>query len=236
MTDAPIEALTLDPVLLPSTVVARALRIVREDEDALRALGDVPIPDALANAVLKRRVEFAAGRRCVREALAVCDPSRANDAIGVGTQREPIWPAGIVGAIAHTRGYVAAAVARSESMRGVGLDVERWMDANAPGRIGSKIVAAEESRALVAQTGWPAQEVLTVAFSAKESVYKCLFPEVQRYFGFHDAWVERIDAARGTFEVRLVTTLTEGLRTGLVLEGRFSRMADVVFTALALSR
>ena len=88
--------------------------------------------------------------------------------------------------------------------------------------------------ALTGATGWPASEVLTVVFSAKETVYKCLYPEVGRYFGFHDARVEVIDPARDVFVVRLLVTLTSSLRAGLALEGAFERRADVVITGLAV--
>ncbi|MEI8254672.1 MAG: 4'-phosphopantetheinyl transferase superfamily protein [Deltaproteobacteria bacterium] len=228
-----MEPLNLEPTLFPGSVVAHALRLSAPTAAMLDRFHGVVVPEALAGAVLKRRVEFAAGRFCAREALRVCEPSLGGVHVGIGENREPRWPAGVVGAISHTTGYVAAAVARSEHVGGLGLDLERWMDSDAPERIGSMIVVDDELERLGAQTGWTESEVLTLVFSAKESVYKCLYPEVLRYFGFHCARVETIDLARGAFVARLTERLTDGLPAGLRLEGRFERREEVVVTALA---
>ncbi len=46
----------------------------------------------------------------------------------VGSDRLPVWPAGFIGSITHTRrnsgGYCAAAVARSDEFLALGIDVE----------------------------------------------------------------------------------------------------------------
>ncbi len=227
-----MEPLILEPTLFPAGVFAHALRLSTPTAATLDRFGGVVVPPALAGAVLKRRVEFAAGRFCAREALRVCEPARGDETVGIGENREPCWPVGVVGAISHTAGYAAAAVARSEHVGGVGLDIERWMDAGAPARIRSMIVVDDELEALEAQTGWSPSELLTLVFSAKESVYKCLYPEVLRYFGFHCACIERVDAARGVFAVRLTEQLADRLPAGMQLEGRFHRRDDVVITAL----
>lgn len=225
-----MEPLTLDAALFPDGVFVRALRLDASDE----VPAGIAIPELLANAVAKRRVEFAAGRLCARDALRLCAPAVADEVVAIGAQREPCWPAEIVGAIAHTNGYAAAAVARTSQMRGVGLDIERWMDAHSPSRIGAKIAHDDELQGLVAQTRWPPSEVLTLVFSAKESLYKCLYPEVRRYFGFLDAWVARIEPESGLVALRLTASLTPMLPAGRLFEARFERRADVVVTAIAL--
>lgn len=225
-----MEPLTLDAALFPAGVFVRALRL----DASAEVPREIEIPELLANAVPKRRIEFAAGRLCAREALRLCEPAVAEQVVAIGAHREPCWPAGVVGTIAHTGGYAAAAVARTSQMRGLGLDIERWMDALAPSRIGSKIVQDDELRGLVAQTEWTSAEVLTVVFSVKESLYKCLYPEVQRYFGFLDAWVEHIEPERGAIALRLTASLTAMLPVGRVFEARFERRDDVVVTAIAV--
>ncbi len=220
--------------LFPDSVTVHALHLDAPSDAHLTAFEGIALPERLSTAVLKRRVEFLAGRYCARAALRVHAPEVAEHAISSGEHREPLWPRGIVGAISHTHGYAAVAVARAGALRGVGLDVERWVKPEAPATIGSHIARPGELEALVTQSGWTAPEALTLAFSAKESIYKCLFPEVRRYFGFHDAAVERVDAERGTFVARLTVTLTGALPMGLALEGRFERRHDVLVTALTL--
>jgi len=115
--------------------------------------------------------------------------------------------------------------------------VEQWLDDDAPTRLGSDLASAGELDALITQTGWPAARLLTVLFSAKESIYKCLFPDVRAYFGFEAAWLERVepaDDAEGRFVARLTGPLGPDLPAGLVLSGRFACLDDVVVTTLVL--
>ena len=222
--------------LFPSSVSTHVVHLDAPSEADLTLLvqSRLALPERLETAVLKRRVEFLAGRHCAREAMRARAPESAEHLIARGENREPLWTNGIVGAISHTHGYAAAAVARTNALRGVGLDIERWVKPTAPETIGAHIAREGELDALVGQTAWSAPVALTLLFSAKESLYKCLYPEVQRFFGFHDATIARIDAQRGTFVARLEVTLTDALRAGLTLEGRFERREDVIVTALTL--
>lgn len=226
--------LTFAADLFPSCVTVHALHLDAPSDADLAAFDDLVLPERLTNAVLKRRVEFLAGRYCARAAMRVRAPEVAELEVPSGESREPLWPVGIVGAVSHTSGYAAVAVARAGDLRGVGLDVERWVKPTAPETIGSHIARDGELDALVAQTAWTLPEALTLVFSAKESVYKCLYPEVQRFFGFHDATIESVDVARGTFVARLEAALTDALPAGFTLEGRFERRDDVIATALTL--
>src|SRR5277367_2552834 len=72
----------------------------------------ISLPRELDRAVRARRTEFLAGRACARSALRKLADGRADDAIPIGPDRAPVWPAGIVGAITHAHGFAAAAVAR----------------------------------------------------------------------------------------------------------------------------
>jgi len=76
----------------------------------------------LARAVPQRIQEFAAGRLCARRLLAefgVLDfPVKAAE------DRQPLWPASLVGSITHTVGFCAAVVAERRHLRAVGIDCE----------------------------------------------------------------------------------------------------------------
>src|SRR5512134_460449 len=76
----------------------------------------------VARAVDKRRREFAKGRACARAALArlgcVAGP------LLTGSEREPLWPDGVVGSVTHTDSYCAVAVVRSAACAGLGIDAE----------------------------------------------------------------------------------------------------------------
>jgi enterobactin synthetase component D / holo-[acyl-carrier protein] synthase len=102
--------------LVPAGVVAEAFEDVPGEPVFL---GE---EDLVANAVESRRREFVTARRCAREALAKL--GHAPTPIRSGPQREPLWPAGLVGSITHTSGFRAAAVAPRSVLSSVGIDTE----------------------------------------------------------------------------------------------------------------
>src|ERR1700730_18709662 len=60
----------------------------------------------VARAVPKRIAEFAAGRACARAALA--EFGVREFALRAAPDRQPLWPEGFIGSIAHTAGLRAA--------------------------------------------------------------------------------------------------------------------------------
>jgi enterobactin synthetase component D len=195
----------------------------------------IVLPASLAQAVRKRQAEFLAGRHCAREAIRVIAPEYARSPIiGIGRNREPIWPPGIVGTITHTSRYASVAVARSSDAAGLGLDVERLIAADVAARLRDHIAAPEELAALALATGWSMPLLLTVVFSAKETLFKCLYPQVGHYFDFRDAAVTAIDDTLCRMSVCLLVTLTAELPAGHQLHGRFERNEATVSTAMVL--
>ncbi len=168
--------------------------------EAAPAAWDAPMhPDeerAVTRAVPTRRREFRAGRWCARAALTRLGVT--DFAIVRGPNREPVWPAGIVGSITHCPGYCAAAVARSDRLAGIGIDAEanRLLDPS----IADIVCTPDE---LVSLPALPGTEPWLVAFSAKEAAFKLWFPLTGRMLSHHDVSV-RLDPEAGTFTARLV--------------------------------
>ena len=75
---------------------------------------------------------------------------------------------------------------------------------------------------------------LTVLFSVKESVFKALHGIVGRYFDYHAATVDRLEAGSRGFEVQLAHGLGDSLHEGTRLAGRFLIEAPLVHTGLML--
>lgn len=177
----------------------------------------------------KRRREFALGRACARRALArlgIHDFALRNDA-----DRAPIWPEGVVGSLTHCRGLCAAAVARRGALLGLGLDAEP-LRALTP-RLLERICTVRERAHLAAlpnagPDGWG-----IVAFSAKESFYKCYYPLARSFLGFHDVDLT-IDAAAGRFRVRLLRKDAPAAGDARTFQGRFLVDASHVVSAVAL--
>ncbi|WP_099817883.1 4'-phosphopantetheinyl transferase superfamily protein [Serratia sp. OPWLW2] len=185
------------------------------------------LPDHLARAVPKRRAEYLAGRVLVRQLLAPL--GFADFTLARGEDRAPQWPPGIAGALSHNSHTALCAVHPERGLGGVGLDVETLLSVARAEELWSAIVSPAERETLLGET-LPFNELLTLTFSAKESLFKALYPQVRRYFDFLDARMVAVDAQRQTFELALLTTLTPHCCAGRRFAGRFWREGDDVTT------
>ncbi|OGT70599.1 MAG: hypothetical protein A3H44_09485 [Gammaproteobacteria bacterium RIFCSPLOWO2_02_FULL_57_10] len=78
---------------------------------------------------------------------------------------------------------------------------------------------------------------LTLVFSAKESLFKCLFPLVNRFFDFHAAVITPLSSGStgdGEFRFELLEDLDGEFRTGYRGHGRYAILATHVHTAVIL--
>jgi 4'-phosphopantetheinyl transferase EntD len=134
----------------------------------------------VARAMEKRRREFIAGRSCAR--LALRRLGAASAAIGVGSFREPLFPAGISGSITHTREYCAAAVVRTGPVLSIGIDAEfnQPLDRS----VADLVLTPDELRAIDAFKDGCYADALV--FSIKEAFFKAVFPFLRQYLKFSD--------------------------------------------------
>ena len=229
------DAHLIDNDLAGGTIISSILPPHVVTAEALGDLSPAALwPDeaiAVEQAVEKRRREFAAGRELARAALAgLGHPPRA---ILTGTDREPIWPAGIVGTITHCAGYCAAAVARDDLVAALGIDAEP----NARLSAGAlDVVTRPEEREWIESQPATSHCWGRLLFSAKESVFKAWFPLTRRRLDFAGARVV-FDSSAGTFRASLVDErLTLDGRAVEGFEGRFLVRGDYVLTAICVAR
>ncbi|MEM1232192.1 MAG: 4'-phosphopantetheinyl transferase superfamily protein [Pseudomonadota bacterium] len=134
---------------------------------------------AVARAVPNRQHEFASGRLFARLAMGALGVR--DQPVLAGAHREPLWPAEIVGAISHSKGEAWAAVARrDQGVQGVGIDLEHL--GRLQPQLYERLFTAAECRHI--EREGPA--LATSLFSAKEAVYKAVFPHGQRFIGFQE--------------------------------------------------
>lgn len=76
--------------------------------------------------------------------------------------------------------------------------------------------------------------ILSIVFSAKESVYKCLAPITGTFFDFATVHAEVLDLATGRLRLRVVAPVGPGVPVGLLLDARFCVEQEHVFSAVAL--
>jgi 4'-phosphopantetheinyl transferase EntD len=116
---------------------------------------------------------------------------------------------------------------------GVGLDVETLIPAARAEELQRAIVSEAESAQLRTHSQ-PFNHLLTLAFSAKESLFKALYPQVRCYFDFLDARLVTLDTQRQTFELELLKTLTPQCHAGRRFNGRYWQQGDDVTTFICL--
>src|SRR5918911_5685786 len=161
-------------------------------------------------ALEQRRTYFALGRAAARDALA--ELGLPEVVIGRGPAGEPLWPDGIVGAISHAGDAAVAVVGRNTDYAGLGVDVEEL--ARGPSARAARLVCRPS------EMEWADVEAgtrrLTMLFSAKEAVFKAMFPMSRVWLGFADAelaWV----AERCGFDARLLKSAGPGYPAGSVV-------------------
>jgi 4'-phosphopantetheinyl transferase EntD len=178
----------------------------------------------VASAVEKRRLEFSRGRQCARAALrrlGVADAPLLS-----GSQREPLWPTGVVGSITHTTGLCLAAVAWQSSYLGVGIDIEPA--APLERAIAERIATEGELHALKSLAPLLAARLI---FSAKEAFYKCQFPLTRQFLGFFDVSIAL--EPQGEFAVELLTDAGPLIR-GRGFRGNWRQRGGFLFTSVQM--
>jgi enterobactin synthetase component D len=196
------------------------------------AFAAATLPASLVAATPRRRAEFLAGRHAARLAVAALAGSSHHADVGIGRSGEPLWPTGLIGAITHSAGYAACAVASADRLGGIGLDAETLIAAERVPELAPIICRPGELRALTAARS--AATLLTLIFSAKESLFKGLFPVVGNYFDLQDAEVSEVDFASGRFRIALNRPLTRLFAAGWSTPGTFALDGTRVHSGVAI--
>ena len=163
----------------------------------------LPHHAALARTGKKRQTEHLAGRIAAVHALRVFGEKAVP---GIGEQRQPLWPAGLYGSISHCGKTAVAVVSRTPT----GIDIERVFDDTLAASLAQEI-ATDSELAVLRHSSPGFTLALTLAFSAKESLYKAFslnHPELQH---FHQATVISVDEQQVRLNIAALT-LTVSVR------------------------
>lgn len=143
----------------------------------------------------KRLREFSHGRDCAHQALEML--GYPNCPVPVDEHRAPVWPDTVVGSISHAGDAAAAVAAHKSEYRGLGIDLEP----NEPleESLLKMICRPEELQLLDRRTD--KLHFARIIFSAKETVYKCVWPTIGRFVDFQEVEVQ-IDVESRSFHAR----------------------------------
>lgn len=156
------------------------------------------LPESLKNVALTRKHHYIAGRYCAIQAaknLGFSLPVFPN-----AETREPIWPQGFIGSISHSKSIAISCIAEAQSFESIGIDAEEMIKTTTGENIASTIASVEELNYL--------KELnfdfgLTLLFSAKEALYKALYPLGRKFIDFKEATLSKVDLSSMSFELRL---------------------------------
>jgi enterobactin synthetase component D len=188
-------------------------------------------PNRQASPVQSRQEQHVASRLCAARVLL--EAGAADTAVGRTYDGRPAWPHGFVGSLTHTTTFVAAAAAPAVAQRSIGLDSERIVGEQESSAIAGVCCSRRELRSLEA---WPFDRcsALTLLFSSKEALFKCVHPIGREFFDFVDAEVAGVDAARRTIRILLCRSLGRDFAYGDVFEGRYAFAFGHVHTCFEL--
>ncbi|AZP71103.1 4'-phosphopantetheinyl transferase superfamily protein [Pseudomonas poae] len=228
----PLDAHWPLPTALPGTVF-----LSTRFDPALLTEGDfqrtaVPPPASIQRSVAKRQAEFLAGRLCARAALQQLDHLDLIPAIG--EDRAPVWPGHISGSITHSTGHAAAIVGHKAQWRGLGMDLENVLSLERAERLAGEILTADEMQRMALIPREQMALLVTLTFSAKESLFKALYPLVQKRFYFEHAEVVEWSES-GVVRLRLLTDLSSEWRDGTELVGQFAVADGQLLSLVAIS-
>ncbi|MBQ4813179.1 4'-phosphopantetheinyl transferase superfamily protein [Pseudoalteromonas luteoviolacea] len=194
-------------------------------QDTDFAFFNQPLPSKLQRAVAKRKAEYLAGRVCAANAMASLGIT--NFELRNGENRAPIWPEKIRGAITHSKGIAMAMVTDAEHVLGIGIDIEHYMADKQELELQGQILREDESE-VFAQLGQRHDRPLTLVFSAKESIYKALYGQVQNFFGFDAARL--VSCSDNTLCFALTSSLHETLPQGFEITVYYQCANNMVLT------
>lgn len=167
---------------------------------------DIPCPQNIARAAFRRKADYLAGRAIALAAMTALNVFPAP--ITTAPSRAPIWPDGLAGSISHARGRCACLLSL-DTGHGYGVDTEAIAQGKSLSAILSETLTAKD-RVTITQGPLPPATNATLAFSAKEALFKALYARVGHHFGFDAA-----ELATAPSENHLTLTLTTDLAPDL---------------------
>ena len=171
----------------------------------------------------KKKVQFRLGRAAARLAFRDLDYEHSAPILQ-GTAGEPLWPDGFTGSITHCDPWTVAVVAASSNHLAIGIDLESVRRVQVIDI--SDIICCDAELRWV-RGGSDFYTRLATIFSAKEALYKAVYPFCRRYIDFKE--VEFSCPVDGLFYAEFVTCSAEGLfPQGLVVHSR--QQGDLVFS------
>lgn len=228
--------MTIECISLAAGRVVLSWQEYESSADALLSAGERALIAGTANE--SRRIQFALGRGAARKAISFLGGD-ASESVLADDKGMPLWPKGLVGSISHCYRYspeqerlnpvAVAAVGLVSELRSVGIDIESTDRPLRPNT--HKAIAFGPERDWVQHRDMNSRTIALL--SAKECLYKLLFPLTRTYFGMKEAllsWSEGESQFQAILQRDLNTEFTKGWKTDL----RISRQQQLCLALAAI--
>ena len=173
----------------------------------------------------KRLIEWASGRRAAHLTLRRLGfdnpPPVLREAAG-----EPLWPDGIGGSISHCYPWSIAVAAKCSARLTIGIDLESLVRM---ARVDISRVACRKAELEWVSAEDDFQGRVGMIFSAKEAVYKALYPLCRRYIDFEEvelSWLRE----ESRFDVDILAPFAASFVPSLMCKVYCRRQANFVFS------
>jgi enterobactin synthetase component D len=197
------------------------------DEDAAFWHGE--LPSQIQSAGQQRRREYTTGRlllHALSERLGVSSSfPMATDSDGL-----PILPPGLVGSLSHTSKYAFALVLPA-ALGNCGCDIETILSDTLLHDTEPEILTARDRQALKITAGALSPNLAaTLVFSAKESIYKGVFPVLRSFLDYTAFELEFMDQDLLRFRVNPNHPMAAKLPETATVYYHVDAVRDVVIT------
>lgn len=182
----------------------------------------VTLPAGFDRMLSKRRCEYLAGRLCAIRALR---DAGINSQVGRAKSGRPLWPDGYAGSISHTGNFAIACVVRSDTPCRVGIDMEIVMSEQMAQELAPLLLTEEDRRYI---DFMPFNQLVTLVFSAKESLFKALHRDIGYVFGFDEAELVYLDDC--SVKLRIKNDLSNRWVKGSIIEVSYKCVGSVIYS------
>ncbi|WP_299496205.1 4'-phosphopantetheinyl transferase superfamily protein [uncultured Shewanella sp.] len=191
----------------------------------------IQLPSKLNKAVPKRKAEYLAGRVLAKHCFAELNLPY-QDIINA-EDRSPIWPKNVIGSISHSNETAACAITTSKSIQALGIDLEYDINLKSCEDIYKSIINSSEETLLRA-TDLPFNQAVTLAFSAKESIYKALYPLIKKFFNFDAVSINNINLEQQKLTLELTLDWSDKFKKNQTFECYYLRFEKSFLTSITV--
>jgi enterobactin synthetase component D len=192
----------------------------------------ITLPPDFSKMIAKRRCEFLAGRICAQLSLKQFGLIQCAN-VGMAADRSPVWPEGIVGSITHTSSTAAACIASSDIYKNIGIDIEVIFNDETANSIKSEVTRYPELNVLKDEA-LSETLLITLIFSAKESIFKAIYNDVGYIFGFD--CVSLIELNQYDMLFTLTTSLSPEWQVGDRVRVAYRIVDGYVYTSMVVAK